>query len=189
VAALSAAARVRGAAQLVVAIRCAAAVTARRRLAVRARAALGAAAAQGFDGTFASLARADGAGIVVLVALRIVAAFGGAAGTLAFAAERAGAVGVGAQVVLARVGRAGAAVVASLGDVFAWQDAARLASAAAAHRGAILGRVTFRVVGHEHALAHEALVVGAGDSVVAVTVLAALSAVALAAVLRAQTFG
>jgi len=133
-AALPAAARILGAAQLVVAVCGAAAGAAGCRFTVGARAALGAASAQRLDAAFASFAGSDRARVVVFVALRVVAAFGGAARSLTLAAERARAVRVRTQVVLARVGGARAAVVALLGYVFSRQDAARLARATALRR-------------------------------------------------------
>jgi len=177
VAALATAALVDGAAHLVVALVGAATFAAGRGRAVRAGATLLVFAAQRHQAAFAVLARADRARIRVCVALRVVAAFSAA---LAFAAQlgiRIRAEAVVAEVAFTRVDGASAVVVAH-GGGFAGQAGTSLARYAAVVRRAILRLAALGVVGHEHALPGEAGVGRAVQAVVAVSVLAALRAVA-----------
>jgi len=173
VAAFSAAALVHRAPDPIIAFGGAAARAAGSRLAVRARAALFAVRAQGGEATFAIFARADGARVVVSVALRVAAAVLGAART--FTAERERRIGgalaaeiVLAEVVGASVGSAAVLVVALLERVAADQDAAGRPRPASVFDGAVLSHVARRVLRHVHALAGEARVRRAAHAVVAV---------------------
>jgi len=180
------------AAMVIVAVGHGAAGTARSALAVGAGAALLAASAQLPDAAFTVDARADGAGILIGVALGVAAAITGARRSRASQVARATqlrAVVVAAEVIgSAGVGGTPVVVVANRHRVFAGEDAARLPRTTAVFARAELTGFTIGVFGHVHALAHEAGVLGAAHPVVAVVVFAAVGALAPAALLRPLAF-